>query len=252
MVVGSILKTSTLAGVLALLLGTAVAALAQGVGEVRGTVLDASGAVLPGATVTLTNTQGAVGGNQETVSDSRGAFDFVRLVPGTYSVRAQLSGFQTVTQNGIVVNADATARADLRLSVGALEEAITVTGLAPLLDTTNAVKQTTITRSELEALPNRTDIWSVAKVLPSVVMNKIDVGGSEAFNASVPIVRGATGDSKFMVDGMDVSSPSAAGTIANFYLDPFSFEETSIQLGAGSAENSTGGINFNMVTRSGT
>ena len=83
-------------------------------------------------------------------------------------------------------------------------------------------------------------------------MNKIDVGGTEAFSASVPIVRGATGDSKFMVDGMDVSSPSAAGTIANFYLDPFSFEETSIQLGAGSAENSTGGINFNMITRSGT
>jgi len=250
MSVTSVVRTSLLLATM--LVAFALPGRAQGVGEIRGTVLDASGGVLPGATVTLTNTQGAVGGNQETVADNRGTFAFVRLVPGTYSVRAQLAGFQTVTQGNIVVNADATARADVRLSVGAIEEAITVTGLSPLLDTNNAVKQTTITRAELDALPNRTDIWSVTKVLPSVVMNKIDVGGTEAFSASVPIVRGATGDSKFMVDGMDVSSPSAAGTIANFYLDPFSFEETSIQLGAGSAENSTGGINFNMVTRSGT
>ena len=244
-------RTLRLGVLLFISIGSAWPALAQGVGAVRGTVTDNTGAVLPGATVVLSAAQGAVGGNQETVADPRGTFAFVRLPPGTYSVRAQLAGFQTVTQGNIVVNADATARADLRLSVGAIEEAITVTTQVPLLDTTNAGKQTTITKAELDALPNRTDIWSVTKVLPSVVMNKIDVGGSEAFNASVPIVRGATGDSKFMVDGMDVSSPSGAGTIANFYLDPFSFEETSIQLGAGSAENSTGGINFNMMTRSG-
>ena len=195
----------------ALLGGAALPGFAQGVGEIRGNVLDSTGAILPGATVTLTNAQGAVGGNQETVSDSRGTFGFVRLVPGTYSVRAQLTGFQTVTQGNIVVNADATARADLRLGLGAIEEAITVTSQAPLLDTSNAIKQTTITKAELDALPNRTDIWSVTKVLPSVVMNKIDVGGSEAFNASVPIVRGATGDSKFMVDGASPSTRWRSG-----------------------------------------
>ena len=236
-----------------LVLGSVLPGAAQGVGSIRGTVLDSSGGVLPGATVTLTNEEGAIGGNQETTADERGAYSFVRLVPGSYAVRAQLTGFQTVTQPRIVVNADVTARADLKLSVGELAESITVSGLPPLLDTTNAIRQTVITKTELEALPNRTDIWSVTKVLPSVQMNKMDVGGSEAFSASVPVVRGTSGDSKFMVDGMDVSSPSGAGTIANFYLDPFSYEETSIQLGAsGSAEQSTGGITFNMVTRSGT
>ena len=209
MSVTSIVRTSLLLATM--LVAFALPGRAQGVGEIRGTVLDASGGVLPGATVTLTNSQGAVGGNQETVSDNRGAFDFVRLVPGTYSVRAQLAGFQTVTQGNIVVNADATARADLRLGLGAIEEAITVTSQAPLLDTSNAIKQTTITKAELDALPNRTDIWSVTKVLPSVVMNKIDVGGSEAFNASVPIVRGATGDSKFMVDGASPSTRWRSG-----------------------------------------
>ena len=90
MSVTSIVRTSLLLATM--LVAFALPGRAQGVGEIRGTVLDSSGGVLPGATVTLTNTQGAVGGNQETVSDTRGAFAFVRLVPGTYSVRAQLTG----------------------------------------------------------------------------------------------------------------------------------------------------------------
>src|SRR4026209_1213330 len=79
-------------------------ALAQGVGAIAGTVTDASGAVLPGATVTLTSAQGTVGGNQETLNDDRGAFQFLRVVPGSYSVKAVLQGFRPFTQAGIVVN----------------------------------------------------------------------------------------------------------------------------------------------------
>src|SRR3954451_11319131 len=61
---------------------------AQGVGGIGGTVMDETGAVLPGANVALSNAQGTVGGNQETVTDVRGAYQFLRLVPGTYTVRA--------------------------------------------------------------------------------------------------------------------------------------------------------------------
>jgi hypothetical protein len=236
---------------LSLVLGGALPSLAQGVGGIRGTVADESGAVLPGATVTLAG-EGGLGGNQETVADPRGGYSFQRLSPGTYSVRASLSGFRTVVQPNIVVNADATARADLRLQVGALEEAITVTGSTPLLDTTSALKQTVLTKEEQMALPNRTDVWSMARVIPGVVVNTIDVGGSNAWNASGIAVRGSGVENKYMVDGMDVSSPSGTATIANFYLDPFSYEEASFQAGAGSAEMSSGGLNMNMVTRSGT
>jgi hypothetical protein len=65
-------------------------ALAQGVGAIAGTVADSSGAVLPGVTVTLTSAQGTVGGNREVLTDERGAYQFLRLVPGTYSIRAVL------------------------------------------------------------------------------------------------------------------------------------------------------------------
>ena len=74
------------------------AASAQGVGAIAGTVTDASGAVLPGATVTLTNAQGTIGGNHEVLTDERGAYQFLRLVPGTYSVKAVSSGISSVTR----------------------------------------------------------------------------------------------------------------------------------------------------------
>src|SRR6059036_3950675 len=88
---------------------------AQGVGAIAGTVTDASGAVLPGATVTLSNPRGSIGGNQETVADTRGAFQFIRLVPGTYTVKTDLEGFRPVVQENVVVNADVTARVDMKL-----------------------------------------------------------------------------------------------------------------------------------------
>jgi hypothetical protein len=225
---------------------------AQGVGAIGGTVMDATGAVLPGATVTLSSVQGTVGGNQITVTDGRGAYQFLRLVPATYAVRAELQGFRPVEQRNVVVNADVTARADIRLEIGTLEEGIIVTGGAPLLDTTTALKQTVITRQELEALPNRTDVWAIARVIPGVVINKIDVGGTEAFLQSTATVRGSSTENKFMIDGMDVSTPTGNGTTAVLYLDPYAFEETTFQVGTDSAENSNGGLTYNMITRTGT
>src|SRR5437879_6965643 len=71
---------------------------AQGVGAIGGTITDSSGAVLPGATVTLSNPRGSIGGNQEAVADARGAFQFLRLVPGAYTVKAEIEGFRAATQ----------------------------------------------------------------------------------------------------------------------------------------------------------
>src|SRR5437867_2912649 len=68
---------------------------AQGVGGIAGSVFDTSGAALPGVTVALSN-PGVIGGDQETITDARGAYQFTRLVPGTYSVKGTLPGFRTL------------------------------------------------------------------------------------------------------------------------------------------------------------
>ena len=239
--------------VVAAFLMFAAPVLAQGVGGIGGTVMDSTGAVLPGVTLTLSSAQGGtLGGSQETTSDARGNYQFIRLVPGTYSVRGQMQGFRTVEQRNIVVNADATARADLTLSIGQLEEGVVVSGEAPLLDTTSALKQTVLSQEILQALPNRIDVWSITRVIPSVVASKVDVGGSESFQQSGITVHGTSNENGYYIDGMNVSSTQSSGSIATFYLDPYAFEEANFRAGNAPAEASTGGLVFNMISRTGT
>ena len=134
---------------------SASAASAQGFGSIGGTIMDTSNAVLPGVAVSLSSAQGTVGSNQQTTSDARGAYQFLRLVPGTYVVKAELQGFRPAEQRSIVVNADVTARADLKLEIGSLAEGVTVTGEAPLLDTANATKQTVLSHDFLNSASTR-------------------------------------------------------------------------------------------------
>ena len=82
-----------------LLLAVAIApAMAQGVGSIGGTVADTSGGVLPGVNVTLTAAAGGVGSGQTTITNDQGAYQFTRLVPGIYVVKAELSGFRPAEQ----------------------------------------------------------------------------------------------------------------------------------------------------------
>ena len=230
-----------------------VPAAAQGVGAIGGIVTDNSGAVLPGVTVTLSNPRGTIGGNQSAVTDDRGAFQFLRLVPGTYTVKAELTGFRPALQENILVSADVTARADLRLEVGAVAEEITVSGASPLLDTTSAMRQTVLSRELLDSMPNRMDVWAAARVIPSVVLSKVDVGGSESFLQSSATVHGSANENGFLIEGMDVSNLDGNGSAAIMYLDPYVFEETNYQMGsAGTAVSNRGGLLFNVITRTGT
>lgn len=239
--------------VVSVLICSVVPAAAQGVGGIGGAVMDASGAVLPGVTLTLSSAQGGtLGGSRETTSDERGNYQFIRLVPGTYHVRAQMQGFRTVEQRNVGVSADATSRADLTLPIGQLAEGIVVSGEAPLLDTTSALKQTVLSQDILQALPNRIDVWSITRVIPSVVASKVDVGGSESFQQSGITVHGTSNENGYYIDGMNVSSTQSSGGIATFYLDPYAFEEANFRAGNSPAEASTGGLVFNMISRTGT
>jgi hypothetical protein len=239
--------------VLVLFACSAMPAGAQGVGAIGGTVTDSSAAVMPGVSVTLSSVQRTIGANQQVITDERGAYQFLRLVPGTYIVKAELQGFRPAEQRNIVVNADATSRADLKLEIGSLEEGVTVTGEAPLLDTTSATKQTVITVEVLHTLPNRFDMWSAARVIPSITMSQVDVGGSAAFLQSGPTVHGSNSENGYFIDGMDVSNLDGNASGAIFFLDPFAFQEMNLQMGAaGTAYAGRGGLVYNMVTRTGT
>jgi hypothetical protein len=97
---------------------------------------DAQGGVIPGATVVLTNT--ATNDRREGVTGADGAYRFVNLVPGTYRLEVELSGFQRYVRDQIVVNVQSTPRIEATLQLGSLQETVSVTGQAPLLQTENA------------------------------------------------------------------------------------------------------------------
>jgi hypothetical protein len=225
--------------------GLTLPAAAQAVGTIGGTVTDDSGAVLPGATVTLSN-PGVIGADQATVSDAQGAYQFTHLVPGAYTVKGELQGFRSMIQQNITVNGDRTSRADLKLAVGNVAETITVSGEAPLLDTTSATRQTVLTREILDTVPTGSDVWSIARLTPSVHMSQYDVGGRNMFGQSGAAAHGSTERETF-VDGMDLNQ--YGGT---YYVDSFSFEELNMRTANVEAERSTGGVVWSFVTKTGT
>ncbi|MEZ5397478.1 MAG: TonB-dependent receptor [Bryobacterales bacterium] len=125
-------RSLLLAGLLALSVG-GVALRGQGsVGTLNGTVIDTTGAVIPGATVSITNT--ATGVETMTSTTSAGAYTFPYVPSGTYILRASSPGFRTTVRDNVALQVAQTLTVNMELEVGAVAEEVTVTGAPPLLE----------------------------------------------------------------------------------------------------------------------
>lgn len=121
--------------------------------DITGTVSDQGKAVLPGVTVTVTNE--ATGLQRVGVTSADGRFVISTLVPGTYMIRLELQGFQTLTQTGIVLNVGQELALNLTLAVAGLAETVTVTGESPIVEVTSSRIGTNITGAEIDSLPSQ-------------------------------------------------------------------------------------------------
>ena len=147
-------------------------AMAQTAGEgaITGTVTDASGAVVPNATVTAHNV--ATGVDTVRVSSSAGVYQISPLIIGTYSLTVSATGFQKFTQENIVLNENQIFGLNPVIKVGSQNESVTVTEAPPQLDTANATLGGTITSTEFANLPlmvagnQQRDITSFSNLLP--------------------------------------------------------------------------------------
>ena len=137
-------------------------------GTIQGSVFDQSGAVIAGATVTVIDV--ARGVMRTLISDSAGAYVATNITPGTYTVRAEAKGFQTIEHTGVLVEVGQTIRVDLVLRPGEQNQTVTVTGELPAIDTTDATLGGAITNQEVNALPlNGRNFERLLQLRPGVV-----------------------------------------------------------------------------------
>jgi hypothetical protein len=226
----------------------AVSAFAQfQTGNIFGKVQTKDGSVLPGVTVTLTG----VGAPQTFVTDATGAFRFLNLSPGTYSLKAELAGYGTSTRSGLSVNIGRNADVTLTLNPS-VSEAITVTAEAPLIDTRKAGTGATISQVELKEVPSARDPWVILQQTPSVLIDRVNVGGNYSGQQSNYTAKGVTGDqATWNVDGVNITDMGALGSSPTYY-DFDAFEEMQVTTGGSDPRIQTAGVQLNMVTRRGT
>lgn len=216
-------------------------------GSLFGIVLDAEAAPLPGATVTLSG----IGAPQTQLSDAQGRFRFVGLPPGGYRLQAHHEGFSPIEYDNLIIHVGRNTDVEVTLTP-ALRETMIVTGEAPLLDERRFTKGNTFTLTELERIPTARDPWSVVSSTPGVLMDRINVGGSETGTQARIVGPGSTSDQVvWSLDGMIITDMAALGT-APGYFDFDSFEEIDVTTGGSDASTASGGIVLNMVTKRGT
>src|SRR5439155_13250259 len=114
---------------------------AQSLGTISGQVKDTSGAIIPGATVTVVNT--ATNATRTVVTNEVGLFDFPALPPGPYTVKSELEGFKPASSE-LTLQVQQAARIDFVLESSTVSETLTVTGVSPIVETSNATVGTVI------------------------------------------------------------------------------------------------------------
>jgi hypothetical protein len=240
--------------VLALVLATFGIASAQETtsGSITGEVTDAQGGPVPGATVTLTSTQGT----KTFTTDVNGRFFAPFLTPGTYGVKVELTGFSPVEQKNVLVRLG--QRVDLSglvLKVGGLEEVVEVVGSAPVVDTNSTTAGGVLDSDQMARLPVGRRFTDTLYLVPGVS----DSSGAGAAN---PSIGGGSGlENNYIVDGVNITETgfggvgsynSTYGSLGTGVTTDF-IKETQVKTAGFEAEfgQSTGGV-VNVVTKSGT
>jgi hypothetical protein len=127
-------------------------------GRLTGIVTDAQGAVLPGVTVTANSP--ALLGTQTALTEADGRYRFPALPSGRYTLTYELSGFQGVKRENIVLALGQTLTVDMQLQLATLQETVTVSGESPLVDVTTTSIGSDFSADKLAAIPSATDLWS--------------------------------------------------------------------------------------------
>lgn len=233
---------------LALLAFSTAAGFAQGSSSrITGTITDPSGAVIPGATVTATNE--ATGVTYTQVTTESGVYAFPGLPVGTYTIKAEMTGFKTSENKGVVLEINTPLVLNVKLQVGGSNEIISVIGGYERLETTSAKLGNIIEQKAIESLPlNGRNPLSLLTLEPGVVQRSYGGAGSGMHvNGSRDRAYNVT------IDGIDANESSVPNPMSNVYrLNPDNVQEfRSVTSNATAEQGRNSGANISIATRSG-
>jgi hypothetical protein len=188
----------------ALFLFFGVAGLAQEsevAGSLKGVVVDSTGAVVPGAKVTLTGPEGTV----VTTTDNEGNYSFVRLNPGTYRMKVEQKGFKAAEVTGAQVNVGGTSRVRVQLQPGEVSETVEVTANAVTVDTTSTATGSNLSDTFYSSVPVPRNVSGLFYATPGVA----DSGGAGRAN---PSIGGNSGlENMYIADGVNITDSAFGG-----------------------------------------
>ena len=220
-------------------------------GGVRGKVRDTNDRVIPGVAVLASEIRTGVARRTET--NRAGEYLFANLQPGTYELVAEREGFKTFFHGGLQVDVSQQQLLDITLEVGAVEESITVTEQAMLVDRATASVESTISRDEIESLPSPgRNVFILAVTTPNVVHtgNPVWVKQSDQTNSSLLALGGGPlRGNNYTVDGVSVTDLRNRAVVIPVFE---AVQEMKVQTNTYDAEmGRTGGGVFNTLHRRG-
>jgi hypothetical protein len=235
------MRNRRFAFVVVLALGLALQALpaaAQGTtsGSVRGTVVDAQGGVLPGATV-IARSEALIGGRQVAITNGQGVYRFPSLAPGMYEIEAQLSGFQPVLQQNVQVGLGQNLELDLVLGDITISDEIVVMADSVQVSTVSNSADFNLAGDFIERQPVSRDPTSLMNYAPGIQNDQAYGAPSSAQNA-------------YNVDGVDVSDPE----LGSQWVLPSMDWVQEVQVAGLGADAEYGGFTgavVNLITKSG-
>ena len=236
--------------VVCLLLTGAVASAQLSTAQLSGRVTDESGAVLPGVTVTMT--QSETGFTRSDVTDGNGSYVLSNLPPGPYRLEVSLSGFRTYVQTGIVLQVAASPVINAALSVGALEETVTVEGAAPLVDVQSSGISDIVRNEEILALPlNGRNAVELIMVAGAAVQTITSTQRALPGSLGVSVAGGQSFGVAYVLDGAMHNNPQ--DNLNMPFPFPDALQEFSVATSGLNAQNGMhSGAAVNAVTKSGT
>ncbi len=182
-------------------------------GRIDVTIEDTTGGRLPGVSVDLSGPT-----TQSQVSDAQGEAHFLNLPVGIYTIKATLSGFNPFTNNTVQVATGSATPIAIKLSVAGTSETVNVTAATPIIDVKRETTTTNVTLEELQNIPTARDPWVVMQTVPTIYVDRVNVGGSESGQQSNYLGKGTTtAQNTWNIDGVPITDMGAAGSTPTYY-----------------------------------